>query len=122
MSRVSDYAYINARLRARIGIMRSSAIIDEMIKAPNLVEAVAKLDGTRHQHIAEVYRSTGDLEAAELSLIEEQVQSCRAIVQYLPSGSSSSALIFRIGRPSLLQCTFFTLACLHGSYSGSDEA
>ncbi len=89
MSRVSDYAYINARLRARIGIMRSSAIIDEMIKAPNLVEAVAKLDGTRHQHIAEVYRSTGDLEAAELSLIEEQVQSCRAIVQYLPSGSSS---------------------------------
>ena len=88
MSRVSDYAYINARLRARIGIMRSSDIIENMIKAPTLVEAVAKLDGTRHQHIADVYRSTGDLEAAELSLIEEQVASYREVVPFLPSESS----------------------------------
>ena len=88
MSRVSDYAYINARLRARIGIMRSSSIIDDMIKAPTLVEAVAKLDGTRHQHIAEVYRSTGDLEAAELSLLEEQIESYREVVPFLPEESS----------------------------------
>ena len=88
MSRVSDYAYINAMLRARIGIMRSSDIIENMIKAPTLVEAVSKLDGTRHQHIAEVYRKTGDLEAAELSLIEEQIASYREVVPYLPRESS----------------------------------
>ena len=88
MSRVSDYAYINAMLRARIGIMRSSDIIENMIKAPTLVEAVSKLDGTRHQHIAEVYRKTGDLEAAELSLIEEQIASYREVVPYLPQESS----------------------------------
>ena len=44
MSRVSDYAFINAKLRARIGIMRESSLFDEMIKAPSLTEAIAKLD------------------------------------------------------------------------------
>ena len=44
MSKVSDYAFVNAKLRARIGIMRSSHLIDEMIKAPSLGEAVSKLE------------------------------------------------------------------------------
>ena len=75
MSRVSDYAFINAKLRARIGIMRSSHLIDEMIKAPSLAEAVSKLEGTRFQHIAEIYRATGDLQQAELSIMEEEIAS-----------------------------------------------
>ena len=52
MGRVSDYAFINAKLRARIGIMRSESAIDEMIKAPTLSEAIAKLDGTKTYYTA----------------------------------------------------------------------
>ena len=88
MSRVSDYAFVNAKLRARIGLMNSSHLADEMIKSPSLVEAVAKLDGTRFQHIAEVYRSTGDLQQAELSMMEEEIAAYREIAGYLPSHSS----------------------------------
>ena len=49
MDSVSRYGFINSKLRARIGKMRSSDLIDRMIKAPNLVEAVsclAKLRGS----------------------------------------------------------------------------
>ena len=88
MSRVSDYAFINAKLRARIGIMRSSHLIDEMIKAPSLAEAVSKLEGTRFQHIAEVYRATGDLQQAELSMVEQEIASYREIAGYLPEHSA----------------------------------
>ena len=88
MSKVSDYAFVNAKLRARIGIMRSSHLIDEMIKAPSLGEAVSKLEGTRFGHIAEVYRSTGDLQQAELSMMEEEIASYREIAGYLPSHSA----------------------------------
>ena len=88
MSRVSDYAFINAKLRARIGIMRSSHLIDEMIKAPSLAEAVSKLEGTRFQHIAEIYRATGDLQQAELSIMEEEIASYREVASYLPAHSA----------------------------------
>ena len=44
MDRVSRYSYINAKLRARIGLLVSSDVIDAMIKAPNLNEAVAVLE------------------------------------------------------------------------------
>ena len=81
---VSDYAFVNAKLRARIGIMRTSGLLDEMIKAPSLVEAVSKLDGTRFQHIAEIYRATGDLQQAELQMIEEEIATSREIAGYLP--------------------------------------
>ena len=122
MSRVSDYAYINARLRARIGIMRSSSIIDDMIKAPTLVEAVAKLDGTRHQHIAEVYRSTGDLEAAELSLLEEQIGSYRDVVPFLPEESSffMTVLLEKLEIENLKTAIrlWYSGAIMHRSISG----
>ncbi len=88
MSRVSDYAFINAKLRARIGIIRSSHLLDEMIKSPSLAEAVSKLDGTRHGHIAEVYRTTGDLQQAELSMMEDEIASYREIASYLPAHSA----------------------------------
>lgn len=88
MSRVSDYSFVNAKLRARIGVMHDSHLIDEMIKAPTLVEAVAKLDGTRFAHIAEVYRSTGDMQQAELSMVEEEIATYREIASYLPDRPS----------------------------------
>ena len=89
MSRVSDYAFVNAKLRARIGIMRDTSLFDEMIKSPSLTEAFAKLDGTRHQDILEVYRKTGDLEQVELEMLEDEIALYREVEGYLPSAPSS---------------------------------
>ncbi len=85
MSRVSDYAFVNAKLRARIGIMHDRTLFDEMLKSPSLTEAVAKLDGTRHSRLAEVYRKTGDLQQVELALLEEEIACYREVEGYLPS-------------------------------------
>ena len=89
MSKVSDYAFINAKLRARIGIMRDTALFDEMIKSPSLTEAFAKLDGTRHQDLLEVYRKTGDLQQVELEMLEDEISIYREVESYLPTVPSS---------------------------------
>lgn len=83
MGKVSDYAFINAKLRARIGIIRTETVIDDMIKAPTLSEAVAKLDGTRFSALAEIYRATGDLQQVELALVSNEIASYREVASYL---------------------------------------
>lgn len=85
MSRVSDYAFINAKLRARIGIMHDMSLFDEMIKSPSLPEAFAKLEGSRHSDLLEVYRSTGDLQQVELQMLEDEIALYREVEGYLPS-------------------------------------
>ncbi len=85
MSKVSDYAFVNAKLRARIGIMRDMALFDEMIKSPSLTEAFAKLEGSRHQDLLEVYRKTGDLQQVELQMLEDEISLYREVEGYLPS-------------------------------------
>ncbi len=89
MSRVSDYAFVNAKLRARIGIMHDTSLFDEMIKAASLTEAAAKLDGTRHADLLEVYRKTGDLQQVELQMLEDEIALYREVEGYLPSTPSS---------------------------------
>ena len=51
MDRVSRYSYINAKLRARIGLMAGSSLLEDMIKAPNLSEAIAVLSGTKYDSL-----------------------------------------------------------------------
>ena len=89
MSRVSDYAFVNAKLRARIGLMHDSTLFDEMIKAPSLTEAIAKLDGTWHGNLLDIYRKTGDLQQVELQMLEDEIGLYREVEGYLPSSPAS---------------------------------
>lgn len=84
MSRVADYGYANAKLRARIGSIRESRTIDDMIKAPNLVEAINALKDTRHGNLVEVYEKTGDLQQVELALFAEEIASYREVEAMVP--------------------------------------
>ena len=83
MDRVSRYGYINAKLRARIGSMISSGIIDAMIKAPNLGEAVAVLSGTQYDELAQVYARSADLQQVELALFSREVEIQKDIIAAL---------------------------------------
>ncbi len=88
MGKVSDYGYANAKLRARIGSIRDSRIIDDMIKAPNLVEAISALKDSRHSHLVDIYSKTGDLQQVELALFSEEISSYREVAGMLPGKSS----------------------------------
>ncbi len=85
MSTFSNYDFVNAKLRARMGIMRDSSLFDEMIKSPSLTEAFAKLEGTYHSDLLEVYRNTGDLEQVELRMLEDEIALYREVEGYLPA-------------------------------------
>ena len=83
MGKVSDYAFINGKLRARIGLMKYASYVDEMIKAPSMVELVGVLRNTRHKGLADAYDRTGDLQMVELALLEEEIETHHEIASYL---------------------------------------
>lgn len=93
MSKVSDYGFTNAKLRARIGDIRSSSLIEDMMHASTLSEAVAKLDGTRHQHVADLYRQTGDLQQVELALLEDEVKLYADAVKHMPKAAADYVMV-----------------------------
>ena len=66
--RLKKYAFINAKLRARISNILSDEVVDQMIKAGSLPESIRVLHNTPFQIIEEVYIRTGDLKLAELEL------------------------------------------------------
>ena len=83
MSKVSEYAFINAKLRARIGEIHSTNLLSDMIKAPTLNEAISVLKDTRYSSLVSVYAETGDLQAVELALMECEISTYRDVISYL---------------------------------------
>lgn len=88
MGKVADYGYTIAKLRARIGIMRDSQLIDNMIKAPTLADCINALSGTRHDQLVGIYEQSGDLQLVELSLFSEEVDNYKSIAKMLPTAAS----------------------------------
>jgi V/A-type H+-transporting ATPase subunit C len=83
MDAVSRYGFINAKLRARIGLMRQSRLTDDMLKASSLVDAVALLRETGYAAVAKAYDETGDLQAMEFVLLEGEIASYQEVERYL---------------------------------------
>jgi len=98
MDSVSRYGFINAKLRARIGAMHSSDMMDRMIKAPSLVEAISLLKGTGYEALSDVYDKTGDLQMVELELFSEEIRVHREVIRYLDKNTSAfvSILLERV--------------------------
>lgn len=89
MDNVSRYGYINAKLRARIGAMTSSSLLDSMIKAVNLSEAVSLLAGTRYDALNTVYAQTADLQLVELELFKMEINEHQDIISVLDAEPAS---------------------------------
>ena len=103
MSDVSRYAFINAKLRARIGELHTNTLVENMIKAPNLAEAVATLSGTRHDSLFRAYEETGDLQMVELALFEEEVSYHKELLKYIDTrtGKFVNVLLEKIEEANL---------------------
>ncbi|MGB4405636.1 MAG: V-type ATPase subunit [Sphaerochaeta sp.] len=79
----SLYGFINAKLRARIGLMRESHIIEDLLKAKGVVEAVAVLRDSAHSSVATAYDRTGDLQQMEFALLHNEVEMYQEVAKYL---------------------------------------
>jgi len=83
MDAVDRYGFINAKLRARIGLMSQSHLTDDMLKAGSLVDAVALLRDTGYAPVAKAYDETGDLQQMEFILLEGEIASYQEVAGFL---------------------------------------
>ncbi len=81
--RLKKYAFINAKLRARISNILSDDVIDQMIKARSLPETIRVLHDTSFQVIEDVYNRTGDLKLAELELYRKEIHLYHELERYV---------------------------------------
>ena len=71
---VRKYAFINAKLRARISKILPEQVSAEMARAKSLTEAVQLLRATDFAAVESVYGRTGDIKMAEMELARKEVR------------------------------------------------
>ena len=81
------YAFINAKLRARISRILPDETFTELARAPSLDAAFILLRETPFARLEEVYSRTGDMKLAELELLKEEIELYRNIRPHLHSNS-----------------------------------
>jgi V/A-type H+-transporting ATPase subunit C len=69
---LQTYAFINAKLRARISKILPDEFVQEMARARTLTEAVQKLHGTNFAVVEAIYNQTGDIKMAEMELVRAE--------------------------------------------------
>lgn len=97
MDPVSQYGFINAKLRAKLGLMKESHVIDELLKTNSLVEAVAVLRDTKYSEVASVFDSTGDLQQMEVVFLHGEIAMYHEVARYL-DGKPSDFVHLLLGK------------------------
>ncbi len=83
ISALSKYAFINAKLRARISKILPDDLLQQIAKTSSLDEAFVLLRETSFADLEQIYSGTGDLKQVELELLKKQIELYRDIRQYL---------------------------------------
>jgi V/A-type H+-transporting ATPase subunit C len=71
---VHKYAFINAKLRARLSKILPEDFVTEMARTHTLTEAVQLLRGTDFAVVESVYNQTGDIKMAEMELARKEAR------------------------------------------------
>jgi V/A-type H+-transporting ATPase subunit C len=82
-SQVRRYAFINAKLRARLTKLLDEKVIDRIIEAPTIDDALLFLRGTSFSTLENLYNTTGDLKAGELELFRQEVHLYIELKKYV---------------------------------------
>lgn len=93
----SLYGFINAKLRAKIGLMRESHLIEDLLKAKSVVEAVSLLRDSAHSSVATAYDRTGDIQQMELALLYNEVEMYQEVAKYL-EGKPAAFVLNLLGK------------------------
>jgi V/A-type H+-transporting ATPase subunit C len=70
---LKKYAFINAKLRARISKILPDELTAQMMRTSSLTETMQLLRDTPFADMVVVYNSTGDLKSAELELLKKEI-------------------------------------------------
>lgn len=84
---LSKYAFINAKLRARISQIQPRELFTQMAHAPSIDAALALLRDTPFASLEDTYAKTGDLRLAELELLKAEIELYRGLRHYLHPNS-----------------------------------
>ncbi len=80
---LSKYAFVNAKLRARISKILPDELFGQLAKASSLDAALALLRETAFADLERTYSATGDLKQAELVLLKHEIDLYRNVRQYV---------------------------------------
>lgn len=83
-SALSTYAFVNAKLRARISNLLDEEFFREMARARSFVEAIAMLAGTRYEAAADAYNRSGDVKLSELELVKAEWAALGDLERFTP--------------------------------------
>ena len=82
-SKVRKYGFINAKLRARFTKFLDERLIDQIMDAPTLTDALILLRNTPFSDLEQAFNQGGDLKLVELVLFKHEVDLYQDIQRYL---------------------------------------
>ncbi|TFG49594.1 MAG: hypothetical protein E4H40_02705 [Candidatus Brocadiia bacterium] len=94
---ISKYAYINAKLRARISMILPAEMLSQLAKAASLDALLVILRNTPFGVLEEIYTETGDIKLAELELLKNEIALFKDISKYIHKTSKQlvEALLYQ---------------------------
>ncbi|MBN1480026.1 V-type ATPase subunit [candidate division KSB1 bacterium] len=103
---LKKYAFINAKLRARLSKNIPDSLFEEMIKAKSLLETIEHLKNTPYDTIYKVYAETGDILTAEKEILKKEIALFIEILKYVDAktGEYIKALALRYEINNLKNC------------------
>jgi V/A-type H+-transporting ATPase subunit C len=84
---LTKYAFINAKLRARISKILPDEMFRQLGKTATLEAALAMLRDTPFARLETIYAETGDFKKAELEMLKEEIDLYTGIRRYLHENS-----------------------------------
>ena len=84
---LTKYAFINAKLRARISAMLGQEFWSQLIRTASLDAALAMLRDTDFACMETQYNQTGDIKLAELELLKREIGLYKSIRPYVHQNS-----------------------------------
>ena len=103
--RLRRYAFINAKLKTRLGKLLPDEFFNRIVHAPTLNEAVQLLHETPFRPVESVYAATGDLKMGELELFIYEIGLYRELKKFVGDGLTRflNALLLRFEIENLKQ-------------------
>ncbi len=94
---LAKYAFINAKVRARISKLLSEETLQQMIRAGSLDEALGLLHDTPFNVLGDSYSTSGDLKLGELALVKNEISVYVTIEKYVHKETRNfvHALLYR---------------------------
>jgi V/A-type H+-transporting ATPase subunit C len=86
---IRKYAFINAKLRARISKLLPDSLLVQMAGAYSLQEALSFLRDTPYGILDDIYRKTGDLKLGELELLRNEIRVFTEVEKYVQEDTLS---------------------------------